>query len=92
MVVADRELIGGGCGGFWPRSRSQRLAELRAAAGGRRDPIATILARIDALTSERIAREEASKATCHFVGIGGIGMSAIARILLARGEAFPAPT
>ena len=27
-----------------------------------------------------------TEGTLHFVGIGGIGMSAIARVLLARGE------
>ena len=88
VVIADRDLdarrLRAAAGGN--DALPQRLAQLaggRAAAPTRRSGC-------DHSRPGRIAgtaRKRAVQVTSyHFVGIGGIGMSAIARILLARGE------
>ena len=86
VVLTDGELAG---------RRSARASRTNGAAGapagarprcgatGRRRP-GSRDSRTDRSLSS--AKEASSVKAYHFVGIGGIGMSAIARILLARGE------
>ena len=90
MVVGDRELDAGDLPAILAETARCPSALPRCSAAAQRlrggDPIATILARVDALAARKAVTPSMAQGTWHFVGIGGIGMSAIARILLARGE------
>ena len=63
-------------------------AALRAAARAlaERDPRATIVARVKRWIAANEGRPVRLSSAVHFIGIGGIGMSALARILLQRGH------